>query len=66
MIGILQGRWQSAKRAFRRAGWYLTSRSRCAARFKLLTSCTWTEAGAAFGVSPGAVQLATRRIEAGR
>lgn len=66
MTGRLQGKWQRTKRAFQSLGWYFTSKSRCAARYKLLTSCTWTDAGRMFGVNPGAVLLATRRIQDGR
>lgn len=53
---------QAAKWRFARQRWYFTTRSRCAARYAHLTECSWSEAGKALDVTPGAVQLAYRRI----
>lgn len=55
-LGYAQTNHLTMRRIFRILGWYYTSVSRCAARYRNLVKCSQAEAGAMFGISKSSVR----------
>lgn len=49
-------------REFREMGWYMTTRSRCAARYARMACCCLEDAALAFDLTPGPVWVAWQHL----